>query len=363
MSVQSLWYRAWSTGVVALILFSVLASWATGCSASAEAWKPGLQLGLEAVSVGVIELPGLGAVSAIADGGCSQLEPGQRLVAGSRGAAIVEGERIVKEVRFADSIGAVEIRDVDADGVCELVNQGGGWQIVSLLSADGQERWRYGRGLPAVDVMKAADLDGDGRFEFVVGMNGGGGLRALDREGQLLWKLPAANVFDVEILDAHASPGLEIVHSDARRGIVTRTLSGDLLTELPSKPTGFTVLRSSQGSPRLVTFALSKKGVDTIVIRDLRGAVETQFDLPDRGHLSAQVALVPWEDQPVYAVSRTLVARRERSAFYLVSQRGEVLHHELFEAPYTNLLAVEDADQLPELWVGTKDRVLVYRRR
>ena len=56
-------------------------------------------------------------------------------------------------------------------------------------------------GVLSVDDTAAGDVDGDGRLEFVVGFNGGGGVRLLDSTEKMRWRKPDGNVWHVEIAD------------------------------------------------------------------------------------------------------------------------------------------------------------------
>jgi hypothetical protein len=63
---------------------------------------------------------------------------------------------------------------------------------VQANEAHGRLLWRYPDGdRHAIDDVSAADLDGDGSDEVVVGFNARGGLQVVDRKGTLLWRSDA----------------------------------------------------------------------------------------------------------------------------------------------------------------------------
>jgi tetratricopeptide (TPR) repeat protein len=120
--------------------------------------------------------------------------------------------------------------DLDGDGSEEIVNRGGNGHPVWVRDASGRERWRNGRG---VDALRVHDLDADGGPDFVLGMNGAGGIRRLDAHGHGVWSAPARNVWQLEIAELDASsPGLEILHSQASGKLVLRAADGRVLREI-----------------------------------------------------------------------------------------------------------------------------------
>ena len=83
--------------------------------------------------------------------------------------------------------------------------------------APGKPLWSY-LGGGGVDDVWAADLNGDGLDEVIIGYNGGTGVHVLDHSGKLLWKNTAvANVWHV---DAGNFAG------DGRPAVVTTSAAG-----------------------------------------------------------------------------------------------------------------------------------------
>src|SRR6202040_322533 len=102
---------------------------------------------------------------------------------------------------------------------------------------DGRVRWTYGGGaqsfhlLSAVDDSVAGDIYGDGTLSVVIGLNGGGGLAALNGEGKVIWKKNEHNVWHVETLDTNGDGREEILHSNAEGQLFVRNANGDVIAQ------------------------------------------------------------------------------------------------------------------------------------
>jgi peroxiredoxin len=88
--------------------------------------------------------------------------------------------------------------------------------LVACSSTDGSELWKNKSG-DGIDDVWAADLDGDGRDEVIVGFNGSGGLHVLDIDGVLRWKTTAiGNVWHVTAGNLHGGDNkLEVITTSA----------------------------------------------------------------------------------------------------------------------------------------------------
>lgn len=80
---------------------------------------------------------------------------------------------------------------------------------VDVMNQHGKKLWSYSSFF-GIDGAHWGDLDGDGTDELVVGMNGAGGLHAVDATGKLLWKMAGlGNVWNQAVIPARAGqPGL-----------------------------------------------------------------------------------------------------------------------------------------------------------
>ena len=97
------------------------------------------------------------------------------------------------------------------------------WGAVKAYSADGKVLWGYekapgGGDQWGVNDLLAADLNGDGIDEVIVGYSGSTGLHVLDHTGKLLWKTTAVgNVW-------HVAAGN--MDKDARPAVITTSADG-----------------------------------------------------------------------------------------------------------------------------------------
>ena len=86
---------------------------------------------------------------------------------------------------------------------------------VTALKGDGTKLWEEAGG-DGVDDVWAADLDGDGADEAIVGYNGGTGLHVFSPEGKRLWKrTDMGNVWNVTAGDLDGDGKLEVVTTSA----------------------------------------------------------------------------------------------------------------------------------------------------
>ena len=154
-------------------------------------------------------------------------------VAGTGGAVFLDSAgAVTSRVKFASRVSSAHFVDVMGNSVWEFLNRGGhGWGDASLLDDRGNVVWTYG-GMPGVDDMAAGDVDGDGILDFVVGFNGSGGVRRLDRNGKLIWQQPGGNVWHVEVVDTDHDGKPEVLHSDASGAIAVRGADGHLLRQI-----------------------------------------------------------------------------------------------------------------------------------
>jgi hypothetical protein len=144
-------------------------------------------------------------------------------VAGAAGpTALFASELLGRLVRFnekGDELGATNTSDTGTsirtaklvpDGECALLTFRHWGQKVKARSADGKLLWSYAGG-DGVDDVWAADLNGDGLDEVIIGYNGRTGLHVLDSTGKLLWKnTNLSNVWHVAAgnVDAEARPAV-----------------------------------------------------------------------------------------------------------------------------------------------------------
>jgi len=114
------------------------------------------------------------------------------------------------------------------------------WVGSGLIASDtnGKTLWRHTEGQGINDVW-AADLDGDGLDEVIVGYNGFTGIHVLDHRGKILWKTrQVGNVWHVSAADMDGDGKLEVICTSDSGKIAAFKLDGKRLPDI-APPRGY----------------------------------------------------------------------------------------------------------------------------
>jgi outer membrane protein assembly factor BamB len=286
------------------------------------------------------------------------------VVGGQHGAAFLTPAYAQNRlVSFKDlGMGETVPVDVENDGQYEFMDRGGGWAPVKLVSAKGQLLWSFPPAHPAgpaADQMASGDIDGDGVLEFIVGMNGDGGLFALEHDGSIKWRVDAGNVFAVEILDFDGDGQSEIVHMD-RRDIVIRQLDGKEIRRFgfPVDVVRPLVWNLAVGQK----FIVGKKG-SSIVSFDAFGNEGPTVRLPRSKGYPDSIQPVRFEGKLYYAAANRIAYTHNTGHLYVFDAQGQVVYHEEFPERVEALAVVPDG-QNPKneiLLLGVGAQLIEYR--
>jgi hypothetical protein len=221
----------------------------------------------------------------------------------------------------------VEALDLDGDGIREFVSRGGNWRPPAVLGRDGAVRWRHEWG---ASQMASGNLDGDGRTDLVVGMNGDGGLSRLGVRGRTRWEVPARNVWHVELHDLDGDGRDEILHTGCCSGIEVRDASGRRVrtVQLGVGATGFSVTGWPDQVPGIkLAYPLHER----LWISDLDG--KTLRSLPlgvTAGPVPARLAgFFPEPGGPAGLAVLLDHRRVGRSVLNLYDPEGRLFYHEV----------------------------------
>lgn len=252
--------------------------------------------------------------------------------------------------------------DVEGDGQYESMDRGGGWAPVQLFSAKGQLLWSFPPKSPAgaaADQMAAGDIDGDGLLEFIVGMNGGGGLYALEHDGSVKWRHNAGNVFAVEILDFDGDGYSEIVHID-RQNIIIRQLNGTEIRRF-NRP-GYVLHPLVWNMDTGKNFIIGRKR-NSIRLFDAFGNEGPPVRLPRAKSYEDSVQPVRFGGKMCYASANWIPYTYDTGHLYVFDAQGQILYHEKFPARVEALAALPDPRNPNSelLLIGVGTQVIEYR--
>lgn len=299
----------------------------------------------------------------------------ERRIAGRKGAVVVDAQsHVISAVTFDRRASEIQFIDVNGDGVFEYMDRGGhGWQDAALFDQAGKTLWRYG-GMPGVDDMTAGDLDGDGKPEFVVGFNGGGGVRLLNGVGKVEWQEADRNVWHVEIIDTNGDGTPEIVHSNASGQITIRDWRGGIINRVrPHEPglyfSGFSVARWPDKNSRP---CLLVPGDGKVWLLDFQGNKVVELNAPNSNlhALHADVTGLHVKfggDHTDYFVVLVNYDLYGRAILYLYRpslELGELVYQEILPESAASLATVTlDQSGTEALLVGGNGKVWRYELR
>ncbi len=293
-----------------------------------------IDYGKDACSKSVLgSFPDAGSITDLRWGHFTNEAGSELAIVGNTGYVFVgAGNKLERKVRFAArTFNPVVLLQPKEGEAPVFLGRGGSWlENVRLFDGSGALEWQYSNSW-GINGSAAGNLDGDGKLEFAVGLNGGGGLRLLDAKGHELWSKVAANVWHVEIASASEGTQGRIVNSDASGAVTVRDGKGNVISQF--RPAKY-----------VSSFELAKWGDDvqprhllipdqgSIVVTDLEGHPAVRLEAPAETLYSLeQVVSVPVSFSPHRRYQATLVNYPDwsRSVLYLNDEAGKAAYREI----------------------------------
>lgn len=300
--------------------------------------------------------PRVGYVTDIAQGKFDRGRGSEIAIAGTAGAAFVGTDGSAKAfTAFSETFDRVNIIDVEGDGDCEFLDRGGWTSPAKLVDHKGKTEWWHGN---SVDDTAFGDIDGDGKLEFAVGYNGGGGVTLLNAQGKELWNKPDGNVWHVEMTDTNSDGKPEIVHSNAGGVLTVRNALGDVVSQ--SHPAEYFAFFSLCRWPASTdpTYCLLA-GERAIWLFGFDGSTVARFSVPASNRLGNAVGtpVKLKNGGPDYLAVLVSYAQWKRSILYLFDSKKALVYEEVFSARCESIAASTASNSF---LVGCEGKVLRY---
>jgi len=281
---------------------------------------------------------------------------GELAIVGTRGAVFLPmADGSPRFVPFAEPAGEAELVEWPDGRSLYLDRGGGGWRTGGLFGADGALLWQPDHEL-GMDDLAVGDLDGDGAPEFVVGYNGGGGIRLLDASGNQRWREDDANVWHVEIADADGDGRMEIIHSNAAGLLTLRDGTGKVIRRIAveSYLSQFSLTRWPE--PQL---GLLQVGDGHTNVLDFDGRVRLRLDSPETTRLCRVRGATAQLGGSPHLVVTASQSNWDRAQLFVFSQEGALRYREVLPAECA-AVAAPDQDAILS---GCGPRLVRYTER
>ena len=320
---------------------------------------------------------GLGNISQILVGWPANKEGAALAVVGNKGAHFLSlTGRPTKWIGFSTFVASpVEVARIDANGDYAYLTRDESWfDRATLFDEQGQVSWSYTGGvlagggfLSGVDDSASGDIYGDGTLSVVIGLNGGGGLVLVNREGKTVWKKKEGNVWHVETLDTNGDGREEILHRNAPGQLLVQNANGDVIAEyLPGHYIAdFTLTRWAEEQRPTHILVPTTEGPggsskSVLVVLDASGKTVAQLESP-LGDLLNGIKATPisyGKGTEYFAVLQNHSASK-RSMLLLYDKDGQIVYQEILGESCRGIAALPEKGA-EQLLVGCAGKIWEY---
>jgi hypothetical protein len=314
----------------------------------------------------------LGNISQILVGWPADKEGAALAVVGNKGAHFLDATgRSTKWIGFSTFVASpVEVARIDANGDYAYLTRDESWfDRATLFDEKGQVSWSYTGGgfLSGVDDSVSGDIYGDGKLSVVIGLNGGGGLVLVNREGKIVWKKKEGNVWHVETLDTNGDGRDEILHSNAPGQLLVRNANGDVIAEyLPGHYVAdFTLTRWAEEQHPTHILVPTTEGQEgssksIFVVLDAKGKTVAQLESPLGDLLNkTKAATVHYGKGVEYFAVLQNNSPWRRSMLLLYGKDGQIVYQEILGESCLGIAALPQKDG-ERLLIGCAGRIWEY---
>ncbi len=282
-------------------------------------------------------------------------------IAGSMGAVFLGNDRKAKSsLTFNHQVNDVRFFDLDSNGVTELFNRGSWAVSPSLIDHQGRAVWQY-QNESGCNDMDAGDVDGDRVADFVVGLNGDGGVHLLNKDGKRVWKKEDGNVWHVEFIDVNGDGKQEIIHSNVSGELTIRDGKGHVIGKINPQAyiADFSLCKNpAQEAQTWVLFAQD----EMLCTVDVKQKTVKQYDAPYASYLSqAKGVFFDIETSSGYLAVVVNFENWGKAILYIYSPQGELTYQEILPDSSCAIAALRlDSSTEDAVLVGGNGKVWRY---
>ncbi len=311
--------------------------------------------------------PSIGRVTQIFGGGLDNEGQAALTLVSNYGVHYVDANGEVKRTTsFTNPTrSSVELVQLDRAGNYGFLTRDQSWaENVILLDKSGNQLWSYSRAT-GIDDSSVAEAGANGKFTFVVGSNGVGGIALLDSQGKEIWRKAESNVWHVESLDVDGDGRREILNSNARGELLVRNMGGDVENRYLAGyyVTYFSLTRwGNESTPRHILVPTTGFNADCgkkiLIVLDAAGKTVATLEATP-GDWSHKAAAAPFrsKNHTLFAVVQTGVLPRSVLSVYDAENR--IVYREVL-GQLCSSLNTTSVNSEEKLLVGCDSLVLEY---